>query len=69
MDFIDPGRVWSIDGSMARITTDQGMTDASLFTMEADRRPVHVGDWVLVVLGLVVDIVDEADGRSKQGRS
>jgi hydrogenase assembly chaperone HypC/HupF len=64
MCFTEPGRVGSIDGSTARVTTSEGLRDASLRLIEAEGRSVDVGDWVLVSLGLVVDVVDADVGRT-----
>ena len=64
MCFSEPGRVLSIDGSMARVDTADGVFDASLRVVEVGRRTVAVGDWVLMSLGLVVDVVDEREGRA-----
>jgi len=64
MCFSEPGQVRSIDGSMVGIETADGVFDASLRVVEASGRTVAVGDWVLVTLGLVVDVVDEDEGRA-----
>lgn len=64
MCFAEPGCVRSIDGSMVRVETVHGVVDASIRMMEAGGATVAVGDWVLMSLGLVVDVVDEADGRA-----
>jgi hydrogenase assembly chaperone HypC/HupF len=64
MCFTEPGRVCSIDGAMVRVDTADGMVDASLRVVEAGGRTVAVGDWVLMSLGLVVDVVDEREGRA-----
>lgn len=63
MCFTEPGRVASIDGSMVRVETADGLMDASLRVVEASGRTVGVGDWVLMSLGLVVEVVDEGEGR------
>lgn len=63
MCFTEPGRVASIDGSMVRVDTPDGVVDASLRVIEASGRAVGVGDWVLMSLGLVVEVVDEQEGR------
>ena len=62
MCFSEPGRVRSVDGSMVRVETADGVLDASLRVLEAGGRTAAVGDWVLMSLGLVVDLVDEAEG-------
>ena len=62
MCFSEPGRVRSIDGSMVRVETADGVLDASLRVLEVGGRTVAVGDWVLMSLGLVVDVVDDAEG-------
>ncbi len=64
MCFTEPGRVRSIDGSMVRVDTVDGVCDASIRMVEAAGTTVTVGDWVLMSLGLVVDVVDEAEGRA-----
>jgi len=64
MCFSEPGRVLSIDESMVRVETAEGVFDASLRVVEAGGRTVMVGDWVLMALGLVVDVVDEREGRA-----
>jgi hydrogenase assembly chaperone HypC/HupF len=64
MCFAEPGRVSSIEGSMITVLTSEGPTEASLRLVEAEGQPVVVGDWVLVSLGLVVSVVDEAAGRA-----
>ena len=63
MCFTEPGRVAAIDGSMVRVETADGVLDASLRVVEASGRAVGVGDWVLMSLGLVVEVVDELEGR------
>ena len=63
MCFTEPGRVASIDGSMVRVETADGMLDASLRVVEASGRTIGVGYWVLMALGLVVEVVDELEGR------
>lgn len=63
MCFAEPGRVSSVDGTMVRVLTSDGAVEASLRLVEAEGRPVAVGDWVLVSLGLVVSMVDEATGQ------
>jgi hydrogenase maturation factor len=62
MCFTEPGRVQSIDGSIARVATADGVCETSLRIVEAEGRPVVVGDWVLTTLGLVVAVVDEREG-------
>ena len=64
MCFTEPGRVTTIDGSMVRVETADGVLDASLRLVEAGGRAVGVGDWVLMSLGLVVDVVDEDEGSA-----
>lgn len=64
MCFTEPGRVRSIDGSMVRVETVDGVLDASLRLVEVGGGVVAVGDWVLMSLGLVVDVVDEHEGRA-----
>jgi hydrogenase assembly chaperone HypC/HupF len=66
MCFFDPGKVCSIDGSTARVMTNDGLHDVSLRLMEAAGAPVAVavGDWVLVSLGLIVSVVDEAEATT-----
>jgi len=64
MCFTEPGRVRSIDGSMVRVETVDGVMDASLRLVEVGGGAVAVGDWVLMSLGLVVDVVDEHEGRA-----
>ena len=64
MCFTEPGRVISLDGSMVRVDTAEGVVDACLRVVEAGGRTVEVGDWVLMSLGLVVDVVDECEGRA-----
>lgn len=64
MCFCDPGRVFSIDGSMARVATNDGLCDVSLRLIEAAGDRVQIGDWVMLSLGLVVSVVDEADGQA-----
>jgi hydrogenase assembly chaperone HypC/HupF len=63
MCFSDPGRVCSIDGSNARVLTTDGEHDVSLRLMDAAGERVAIGDWVLVSLGLVVSVVDEASAK------
>lgn len=63
MCFSDPGKVCSIDGSTARVMTDDGLHDVSLRLMAAAGEPVAAGDWVLVSLGLVVSVVDEEEAK------
>jgi hydrogenase expression/formation protein HypC len=60
MCFSDPGRVCAIEGSQARVRTGDGEHEVSLRLMEASGEHVVVGDWVLVSLGLVVSVVDDA---------
>jgi hydrogenase assembly chaperone HypC/HupF len=64
MCFSEPGRVRSIDGSMVRVETADGVFDASLRVIAAGGRAVAIGDWVLMSLGLVVEVVDECEGRA-----
>lgn len=64
MCFSDPGKVYSIEGSTARVMTHDGLHDISLRLMEAADEHVEVGDWVLVSLGLAVSVVAEADGMT-----
>ncbi len=64
MCFTEPGHVRSIDGSMVRVDTVDGVVDASLRIVEATGGTVAIGDWVLMALGLVVDVVDEREGRA-----
>jgi hydrogenase assembly chaperone HypC/HupF len=64
MCFTDPGRVTAIDGSIAHVLTADGVSEVSLRLIEAAGQPVRVGDWVLVSLGLVVDIVDAVAGQA-----
>ncbi len=64
MCFTEPGCVQSIDGSMVRVDTVHGVCDASTRMVEAAGTTVTPGDWVLMSLGLVVDVVDEAEGRA-----
>ncbi len=63
MCFTDPGQVTAIDGSIARVRTVDGVTEVSLRLVEAGGGQVCVGDWVLVSLRLVVDVVDAAAGQ------
>lgn len=63
MCFTDPGQVTAIDGSIALVRTVDGSTEVSLRLIEVGGRQVRVGDWVLVSLGLVVDVVDAAAGQ------
>jgi hydrogenase assembly chaperone HypC/HupF len=63
MCFTDPGQVTAIDGSIAQVQTVDGASEVSLRLIEAAGRQVCVGDWVLVSLGLVVDVVDAAAGQ------
>ena len=63
MCFTDPGQVTAIDGSIARVRTVDGVTEVSLRLVEAGGGQVCVGDWVLVSLGLVVDVVDVVAGQ------
>ena len=63
MCFTDPGQVTAIDGSIARVRTVDGVIEVSLRLVEAGGGQVCVGDWVLVSLGLVVDVVDAAAGQ------
>ena len=64
MCFSETGQVRWVDGSMVRIETADGVLDASLRVVQAGGRTVAVGDWVLTTLGLVVDVVDECEGRA-----
>jgi hydrogenase assembly chaperone HypC/HupF len=64
MCFSEPGRVRSIDGSMVRVETADGVFDASLRVIAAGGRAIAIGDWVLMSLGLVVEVVDECEGRA-----
>jgi hydrogenase assembly chaperone HypC/HupF len=64
MCFSDPGRVTAIDGSIAQVQTVDGVSEVSLRLIEATGLHVCVGDWVLVSLGLVVDVVDAAAGQA-----
>jgi hydrogenase assembly chaperone HypC/HupF len=63
MCFSDPARVYSIDGATAHVLTTEGMSEVSLRVIEAAGERVEVGDWVLVSLGLVVAVVDQAEAR------
>ena len=63
MCFSEPGRITAIDGPMVRVETVDGDVDASLRIMQAAGRCVEVGDWVLMSLGLVIEVVDEVEGR------
>lgn len=63
MCFTEPGRVTAMNGSMVRVETADGEVDASLRMVEAGGRRVGVGDWVLMSLGLVVEVVDGGAGR------
>ncbi len=65
MCFAEPGRVSSVDGSIARVVTGDGICDASLRLVEAEGNVVGVGDWVLIALGLVVGVVDEEEGIAR----
>jgi hydrogenase maturation factor len=49
---------------MVRVDTVYGVCDASIRMVEAAGTIVAIGDWVLMSLGLVVDVVDEAEGRA-----
>lgn len=64
MCFSDPARVCSTDGSTAHVCTPEGIREVSLRVIEATGERVEAGDWVLVSLGLVVAVVDEAEGLS-----
>lgn len=64
MCFSAPGKVCSIDGSTARVMTNDGLHDVSLRLMEAAGEEVDVGEWVLVSLGLIVSLVDQAEART-----
>lgn len=63
MCFADPAKVFSIDGSTARVMTDDGLQDVSLRLVEAAGDVVRPGDWVLVALGLIVSVVDDDDAQ------
>ena len=63
MCFSDPGRICSIDGSVARVLTTDGLHDVSLRLVEAAGERVDIGDWVLVSLGLVVSVVEESEAQ------
>lgn len=64
MCFTDPGQVTAIDGSIAQVQTVDGTSEVSLRLLEAAGRQACVGDWVLVSLGLVVDVVNAAEGKA-----
>jgi hydrogenase assembly chaperone HypC/HupF len=64
MCFTDPGRVTAIDGSIAHVQTVDGVTEVSLRLLAAAGRQVCVGDWVLMSLGLAVEVVDAAAGQT-----
>lgn len=61
MTFAVVGRVASIDGETARVVTIGGPIDASLVLLTAQRQPIEVGDWVIVALGLVLEMISHAD--------
>ncbi len=63
MCFFDPARVCSTDGTTARVLTTDGIREVSLRVIEAAGERVEVDDWVLVSLGLVVSVVDEAEAK------
>ncbi|MGK0274194.1 MAG: hydrogenase assembly chaperone HypC/HupF [Ilumatobacter sp.] len=63
MCFSDPARVCSIDGANAHVLTTDGMSEVSLRVIAAAGERVEVGDWVLVSLGLVVAVVDQAEAE------
>lgn len=58
----EPARIRSIDGTNAIVETIEGMADVSLMIMAAQHRVVRPGDWVVVSIGLVIDMLqpDEA---------
>ena len=64
-DVFHRARSCAVDrGIHGRVDTVDGVCDASIRMVEAAGTTVTVGDWVLMSLGLVVDVVDEAEGRA-----
>lgn len=63
MCFADPARVESIDGDMATVRHADGAIEVSVLPLRALHRAVNPGDWVLVSLGMAIDIVPACEGE------
>lgn len=54
----EPARIRTINGANATVETMDGVVDVSLMIIAAQQREVRPGDWVVVSIGLVIDILD-----------
>jgi len=64
----EPARVRSIDGTNAAVETLDGVIEVSLVVLAAQHRAVHPGDWVVVSIGLAIDVLDAAEALELTGR-
>ena len=68
MCFGEPGRISTIDGSNATVDTLDGALEVSLMVLRAQHREVRPGDWVLVSLGLAIDLMDQHEALAMRAQ-